>query len=68
MRKLKPDSQKETVRISKLCVNKGCVRRGTVAKRLSDFWIVLCDQCQGKTIALDMNKICAEELRGTKRY
>jgi hypothetical protein len=51
----------DTIKIGRLCSNKGCRRIGTVAKRLSDFWINLCDECQGKTIRLDMNKICAEK-------
>ena len=48
------------IRISKYCVNVGCKRRGVAAKRLSDFWVVLCDQCRGKEITLDMKKIVAE--------
>lgn len=55
-----PRLSPEWIRISKFCVNKGCKRVGVVAKRLSDFWVVLCDECRGKTIALDMHKIVAE--------
>jgi hypothetical protein len=50
----------EWVRIPKFCINKGCHRVGTVAKKLSDFWIVLCDDCQGKTITIDTNKTISE--------
>lgn len=51
----------EWVRISKYCVNKGCNRVGTAAKKLSDFWVVLCDQCNGTTVTLDLNKILPEK-------
>jgi hypothetical protein len=53
------------IRISKYCVNKGCKRIGTLAKRMSSgFWIVMCDDCQGKTITLDMGKIPDEKPNG----
>ena len=45
--------QPEWIWISKYCVNKGRKRVGVIAKRVSDFWIMLCDECQGKTITLD---------------
>jgi hypothetical protein len=60
----KPKAPPEWVRISKFCVNRGCTHVGTVAKRLSDFWIVLCDDCQGKTIALDVSKMLSEKPDG----
>jgi hypothetical protein len=51
----------DTIRIGRLCSNKGCKRIGTAAKKVSDFWINLCDKCQGTTIVLDMDKVCAEK-------
>jgi hypothetical protein len=54
----------EWIRISKFCVNKGCNHVGTVAKRLSDFWVVLCDDCQGEAITLDVNKLLSEKPDG----
>lgn len=50
------------VRISKYCVAKNCRRVGTTAKRVSDFWIVLCEQCKGEAVTLDTDKIIDEEL------
>lgn len=52
------------VRISKYCSNKGCRRVGVVANRLSDFWVVRCDQCQGKEITLDIDKMLSEKPDG----
>jgi hypothetical protein len=54
----------EWIRIPKYCSNKGCKHVGVVAKKLSDFWVVLCDDCQGKTITLDVDKILAEKPDG----
>jgi hypothetical protein len=51
----------EWLRISKFCVAKGCKRRGITANRLSDFWVVLCEQHQNTQITLDIDKIPEEQ-------
>ena len=61
---MKTSKPPQWIRIPKFCVNKGCKRVGVVAKKLSDFWIVLCDECQGKTITMDANKILSEKPDG----
>lgn len=62
--KTKPVKPPEWIRISKFCVSVGCRRVGTSAKRMSDFWVVLCDECQGKQITLDVRKILSEKPDG----
>jgi hypothetical protein len=60
----KPTKPAEWVRIPKWCVNKGCRRRATSAKMMSDFWIALCDICQKKQITIDVNKTMEEKPGG----
>lgn len=43
--------------ISGVCCNGTCRRVPVVAKRFSDGWISLCDQCQGKTVQLDKHSL-----------
>jgi hypothetical protein len=57
---VEPDPSGEamkTITICAICSNEGCKRVGTAATKLSTFWINLCDECQGKTVTLDFDKI-----------
>lgn len=69
MARSKQTKPPEWIRIPKFCVNKGCNRRGITARKLSDFWVVLCAECErqniaGKSITLDTTKIMAERPEG----
>jgi len=64
MRKPKPKTPPAWIRIPKFCVNKGCRRVGVVAKKLSDFWVVMCEECKGGTITLDFDKTLSEKPEG----
>jgi hypothetical protein len=47
----------QTVTIGRLCSNKGCKRVARQARWFNNFWISYCDDCWGKVITLDMDKI-----------
>lgn len=54
--------RQESIHISKHCTS--CGKRGTSAVKVSDFWIVYCDDCKGKTVTLNtatMKRICSED-------
>ena len=46
-----------TVVIGKICSHKGCRNVGRYAEKLSDFWVMTCDEHHGQKINLDLNKI-----------
>jgi hypothetical protein len=57
---MRQDGRVRTVHIGKLCSHKGCRRRGVVAQKLSNFWVVYCEDHKGGPVTLDMTKICDE--------
>jgi hypothetical protein len=49
--------KRKVIVISGVCCHKGCKRVAKSARKLSDFWVSLCDDHAGRKITLDMDKI-----------
>ena len=39
------------------CTAKGCKRKPTSAKKVADFWIQVCAECNNKGFSIDMDKV-----------
>ena len=49
-----------SISIGKYCSAKGCKKVGRYAEKVSDWWVVRCEDHHGQRITLDLNKIPAQ--------